>query len=202
MTTRAPAVLRSNARIWRHKFIHILPMIEQKHLKLLSVVLFWQCLEFSDILRQTSVTVDVNCRDDADEKTNAAAPLLASQSHILEAGSNALSDLGGPPIFDQFFLLENCHFTPRCFDPQIAFGNSNGWEWCQIFGRAGHRYQGIKTSRQWWRRLGHLEIWWLVSCVWSVSSYNPVAAGKALLKLTVQWDTDPVKFHLVNNIRA
>ena len=174
-------------------------MIEQKHLNLMSVVLLTMFILFRYI---EAVTVDVNCRDDADEKTNAAAPLLASQSHILEAGSNALSDLSGPPIFDQFFLLENSHFTPQCFDRQIAFGNSNGWEWCQIFGRAGHRYQGIKTSRQWWRRLGHLEIWWLVCCVWSVSSYNPVAAGKALLKLTVQWDTDPVKFHLVNNIQA
>ena len=86
-------------------------MIEQKHLNLLSVVLLAMFILFRYI---EAVTVDVNCRDDADEKTNAAAPLLASQSHILEAGSNALSDLGGPPIFDQFFLLENSHFTPQC----------------------------------------------------------------------------------------
>ena len=98
-------------------------MIEQKHLNLLSVVLLAMFILFRYI---EAVTVDVNCCDDADEKTNTAAPLLASQSHILEAGSNALSDLGGPPIFDQFFLLENCYFTPRCFDRQIAFGNSNG----------------------------------------------------------------------------
>ena len=101
-------------------------MIEQKHLNLLSVVLLAMFILFRYI---EAVTVDVNCRDDADEKTNAAAPLLASQSHILEAGSNALSDLGGPPIFDQFSCWKIAilhHDASTVRSPMETAMNENG----------------------------------------------------------------------------